>query len=291
MSGAPLHADVRFWRDENLPGVEARFSSYTQKAFRTHTHRHCIVSLVESGSTRFSLGRALHSAHAGQIVVIEAGRPHACNPAPGIGISYRLLALDTGWLTGAFRGAGEGETPRFPSPVLDDIELFKAWRELHEAYVWGAPTNEKLALLLACLRELVTRHAVAATPEPQSPAVVRARQHIAANAGAWVPLDKLARLAGLSPHHFLRVFKAATGLPPHAYQLQQAVEHAKALLAEGMSICQAALDAGFADQSHFSRCFREFTGATPRQYLASRPCDGQPCGQPCATVPGQTQRT
>jgi AraC-like DNA-binding protein len=276
MSGAPLHADVRFWRDEDLPGVEARFSSYSQKAFRTHTHRHYLVSLVEAGSTRFSLDRALHNARAGQIVVIEAGRPHACNPAPGSGIAYRLLALDTGWLAGAFRGADEDETPRFAAPVLDDPELFAVWRELHEAFVRSAPTDEKLALLLACLRGLVDRHAVAATPEPQSPAVDRVRQHLAASTGTWVPLDELARLAGLSRHHFLRVFKAATGLPPHAYQMQQAVEHAKALLAEGMPISQAALDAGFADQSHFSRCFREFTGATPRQYLASRPGNARP---------------
>lgn len=281
MSGAPLHADVRFWRDQNLPGVEARFSSYSQKAFRTHTHRHFLVSLVEAGSTRFSLDRALHNAHAGQIVVIEAGRPHACNPAPGAGITYRLLALDTGWLTGAFRNAGQGEVPRFASPVLDDPELFAAWRELHEAFVQSAPAREKLALLLACLRGLVDRHAAAAAREPcnlqpPNPAVDLVRQHLAASAGTWVPLDELARLAGLSRHHFLRVFKAATGLPPHAYQMQQAVEHAKALLAEGMPISQAALDAGFADQSHFSRCFREFTGATPRQYLASRTGDARP---------------
>lgn len=276
MSGTPLHADVRFWRDGNLPGVEARFSSYTQKAFRTHTHQHCIVSLIETGSTRFSLDRALHCARAGQIVVIEAGRPHACNPAPGIGMAYRLLALDTGWLTRTFRGAGTGEAPRFASPVLDDPELFAAWRELHEAFVRSALTSEKLALLLTCLRGLVDRHAVAATPKPRNPAVDRVRQYLATNTGAWVPLDELARLAGLSRHHFLRVFKAATGLPPHTYQMQQAVEHAKTLLAEGMSISQAAQETGFADQSHFSRCFREFTGATPHQYLSSRPCDARP---------------
>ncbi len=64
---------------------------------------------------------------------------------------------------------------------------------------------------------------------------------------------------------------ACYGLPPHRYQLQQAVERAKTLLCGGASICQAALEAGFADQSHFSRRFREFTGATPRQYLASPP--------------------
>lgn len=285
MSGAPLHADVRFWRDEALPGIEARSSTYTQKAFRTHTHRACIISLVEAGGTRFSLDDTLHTARAGQFVVIEAGRPHACNPEPATGISYRLLSVDPGWLVGA--AGGEGLAPRFPTPVLDDPELFAAWRELHEAYVWGAPADEKQALLMACLRELVARHAEAA-PAPlaasavanvgvANPGVEEVRRHLEANPGSFEPLDALARRAGLSRHHFLRVFKAATGLPPHAFQMQQAVEHAKTLLAGGMAISQAALDAGFADQSHFSRCFREFTGATPRQYLSSRPCDAWPC--------------
>lgn len=280
MSGAPLHADVRFWRDENLPGIEARSSTYTQRAFRTHTHRECIVSLVEAGGTRFSLGGALHTARAGQLVVIEAGRPHACNPDPATGISYRLLSLDEGWLAGAAQGAA----PRFPAPVLDDPELFAAWRELHEAYVWGAPAHEKQALLLACLRELVARHAEAGPagtapehPSVANPSIAKVRRHIEANPGRFAPLDDLARLAGLSRHHFLRVFKAETGLPPHAFQIQQAIEHAKILLADGMPISQAALDAGFADQSHFSRLFREFTGATPRQYVTNRPCDGTCC--------------
>lgn len=280
MSGAPLHADVRFWRDEALPGVEARSSTYTQKAFRTHTHRECIISLVESGGTSFSLEGVRHTARAGHIVVIEAGRPHACNPDPATGISYRLLSVASGWLA----GAAQGQALRFSSPVLDDPELYAAWRELHEAYVWGAPAGEKQALLMACLGGLVARHAELGQEgrSQGNPAVDRVRRHIEANPGSFEPLDDLARRAGLSPHHFLRVFKAATGLPPHAFQIQQAVEHAKTLLAGGMAISQAALDAGFADQSHFSRCFREFTGATPRQYLTSRPCDAWPCaGQPC----------
>lgn len=292
MSGAPLHADVRFWRDDALPGVEARSSTYTKKAFRTHTHRECIVSLVESGGTRFSLEGAHHTARAGQMVVIGAGLPHACNPDPETGISYRLLAFAPGWLAGA---APDNRAPRFPQPVLDDPELYAAWRELHEAYAWGAPSADKQALLMAYLRGLVSRHGEAAAlprgegnPAALNPAIAQVRAHLEATPGRFEPLDELARRAGLSPHHFLRVFKAATGLPPHAFQLQQAIEHAKTLLAGGMPISQAALDAGFADQSHFSRCFREFTGATPRQYLTSRPCDAWPCGsaQACpAPVP------
>jgi AraC-like DNA-binding protein len=236
------------------------------------------VGLVEAGSTRFTLCGASYAASPGQLVVIGPGLPHACNPDTASGISYRMFYLAPGWLAGASPG---GAPPRFATPVLDDPALFALFTELYdalyEALVPGAGAGDRQALLMTALGLLVARHATVPEPDgqdgqkeqarPQSAAVAKAREHLAANVGSFVPLGELARTAGLSPHHFLRVFKAATGLPPHAYQIQQAVENAKRLLAGGAPISQTALEAGFADQSHFSRIFRELTGATPRQYL------------------------
>lgn len=276
MTNAPLHSDVRFWRDPALPGVEARRSSYTRQAFRTHTHETYSVGLVEIGSTRFTLDGQPHAAKAGQLVVIHPGAPHACNPDTGSGISYRMFYISPGWL----QGASPDETPpHFPKPVLDDPELYSLWDEMYDALVGGTAAETRQALLMACLRELTVRHAAppgsmpTGAHRPEKPAMARVREHLAASAGERVSLDDLAQVAGLSRHHFLRRFKAATGLPPHTYQLQQAVEQAKALLAGGVPISQTALDAGFSDQSHFSRLFRQFTGATPRQYSSA---DGQP---------------
>jgi AraC-like DNA-binding protein len=265
VSGAPLHDEVRFWRDKALPGVEARSSTYTSNAFRTHTHRACLVSLVDNGRTRFTLEGQTRIVQAGQMAVIEAGRRHSCIPVAGSGFSYRVLAVSPGWLAGA---APEAQRPpRFASPGLDDPELFAALAELPRPLCRAAHATDK-RLLMACLRNLCPpRRAVRRRRSDCKPRGGAARRHkrSAPNRGA---LGELARGAGLSPHHFLRVFKAETGLPPHAFQIQQAIEHAKTLLAEGAPISQAALDAGFADQSHFSRLFRAFTGAITGQYLS-----------------------
>jgi AraC family transcriptional regulator len=40
-------------------------------------------------------------------------------------------------------------------------------------------------------------------------------------------LEQLAAVAGLSPYHFARQFKAATGLPPHQYVVARRVERAQ----------------------------------------------------------------
>jgi AraC-like DNA-binding protein len=55
-------------------------------------------------------------------------------------------------------------------------------------------------------------------------------------------------------------------MPPYAYLLQLRIAIGRRALADGASIAAAALAAGFADQSHFTREFRRRTGTTPGAY-------------------------
>jgi AraC family transcriptional regulator len=87
---------------------------------------------------------------------------------------------------------------------------------------------------------------------------------IDANLGRELSLEELAREACLSPFHFARSFKAATGLPPHRYVLQRRHAHAKALLAgRTLSLAEVALACGFSSQAHFSTSFKQATGVAP----------------------------
>jgi AraC family transcriptional regulator len=81
-------------------------------------------------------------------------------------------------------------------------------------------------------------------------------------------LEQIAAVARLSPYHFARQFKAATGLPPHQYVIARRVERARELLQAGteLSLAEVAAFAGFSDQSQFSRHFKRIIGATPRQF-------------------------
>jgi len=64
----------------------------------------------------------------------------------------------------------------------------------------------------------------------------------------------------------IRSFRKATGLPPHAYLRQLRVERARELLFRRMPLAEVALAAGFADQAHFTRTFKQITGTTPGRY-------------------------
>lgn len=77
-------------------------------------------------------------------------------------------------------------------------------------------------------------------------------------------ISDLAEIAGLSEFHFARMFKSATGEPPHRYVQRRRVERAKQLMKETkMDLMEIALACGYGTQSHFSACFRKQTGLSP----------------------------
>ncbi|MUM77805.1 helix-turn-helix domain-containing protein [Pseudodesulfovibrio sp. F-1] len=273
MGRNPANTHVRFWRDPDLPGVEVRASRYNEDAFRPHVHDAWSIGLIDAGRTTFLLGETSHAAARGQMVVIGPGAVHACNPDPGAVMAYRMFYVDPGLVDEAAAevlGRVDSEArPRFASPVIDDADLFQLWRRLHVAVAVNAGALEKQSLLMQGLADLLTRHGRLGGPCPcvrVPEAVELVHGHLAAHLDERVGLDDLSILAGVSRYHLLRLFSRETGLPPHAYQNQLRVARARTLLARGEPISQVAAEVGFADQSHFSRVFRQFTGATPRQY-------------------------
>ena len=84
-------------------------------------------------------------------------------------------------------------------------------------------------------------------------------------------LEELALQTGFSPYHFARLFRQTTGESPHQFVLRQRIEQAQRLLTEkDMSLVQAALECGFANQSHFTQVFKRHVGLTPRAYRHDR---------------------
>lgn len=98
----------------------------------------------------------------------------------------------------------------------------------------------------------------------------RVLEYVEANLGREIHLNELAETAGLSAFHFAKLFKQSTGASPHQYILQQRLDRAKELLRNpAISLSGISLEAGFADQSHFTNVFRRFVGVTPSRFRSS----------------------
>jgi AraC family transcriptional regulator len=97
-------------------------------------------------------------------------------------------------------------------------------------------------------------------------------EYITENLEGAPRVDQMAAVARLSPSHFARQFKAATGLPPHQYVIARRVERAQQLLKsdDEVALAEVAVRVGFVDQSHFCFHFKRIVGVTPRQFRISK---------------------
>lgn len=82
------------------------------------------------------------------------------------------------------------------------------------------------------------------------------------------PLEDLAALAGLSPFHFHRVFKAVTGLTPKRYDSAHRSRKVRDGLKDQHSVTDALYDAGFNSNSRFYEAADQLLGMKPRDYKA-----------------------
>jgi AraC family transcriptional regulator len=91
--------------------------------------------------------------------------------------------------------------------------------------------------------------------------------YIGENLSTDLSLSDIAAIAGLSPSYFNALFKRSAGVTLHQFVMRQRVERAIRLLSrEGARLPDVAAQAGFADQSHMSRCVRKLTGLTPTSF-------------------------
>jgi AraC family transcriptional regulator len=82
-----------------------------------------------------------------------------------------------------------------------------------------------------------------------------------------ISLADIAASAGLSPYHFLRVFRSATGMPPFRFLTRMRIDAARRLLQDGgLSVTEIAALCGFSTASQFSTAFRRETGMAPSEF-------------------------
>jgi AraC family transcriptional regulator len=121
----------------------------------------------------------------------------------------------------------------------------------------------------ALVAHLVTKYSAAGCWSPNRPGpgdrrVRLALDYLHDNLADKPTLDGMAAAGGLSTSQVAALFRAAVGVSPHRYLMQQRVERARQLLRHTpMTIAEVAARTGFADQSHLTRVMRRVAGTTP----------------------------
>lgn len=96
---------------------------------------------------------------------------------------------------------------------------------------------------------------------------VAAAELMEARAEQSLDLARVARHVGLSPFHFLRLFRRELGLTPHQHLIRLRIRRAiERLLETDRPVTEIALDVGFEDLSNFVRTFHRHVGCAPSRF-------------------------
>ena len=155
-----------------------------------------------------------------------------------------------------------------------------------EFETFGGDRKHPDALLLTQSMELLIRHLVCwhsnasynsrrrmktlVAPRPLAPRHLnRVLAYIEGNIGRDIALCDLAKLVGISKHHFIRSFRAATQRTPYAYLVDRRLARAvDALKHNALPIDQIAREAGFKSAPGFSNVFKKHYGMSPSKFRA-----------------------
>ncbi|HTN97992.1 MAG TPA: AraC family transcriptional regulator [Nordella sp.] len=247
-----------------MTGVDA-VEAATRHVFPRHTHDQFGIGVIHRGAQKSASGRGPVEAGPGDAITVNPGEVHDGAPLGDHGRSWRMLYFDPGVIAAAVADMSEGGAREFEfhDPVIRDSRIAGRFRALYAAITKGEAgtlqREEMIFILLAALRPRPAGEAL--------PAVIsQAREMIAADPAYPVTLAELARHCGLSKFQLLRGFCKATGLTPHAFLVQRRVALARRLITARMPLAEAALTAGFADQSHMTRLFVRTYGLSPGLY-------------------------
>ncbi|WPL81061.1 AraC family transcriptional regulator [Bordetella hinzii] len=247
------------YRATALPGLDL-MQARTSRDFGRHTHDQFGLGRMDAGAQRSASDARQLSQHAGQMMFVNPGEVHDGRAIGGEPRAWRMLYVDPALADALLDGRGQrlGFAQAARRDEALSLRFEAAWRwALHG----GAMAQE--SSLLALLGPLA---GLARQGPPDGAAIGRARAALDDDPARDWTLADLARECALSRFQLHRAFVRATGLAPHAYLVQRRVALARRLLRAGMAPAQAALAAGFYDQSHLARHFGRALGLAPGRY-------------------------
>jgi hypothetical protein len=211
----------------------------------SHAEYQFTLALTDAGEYRYR--GSYHPVPVGSLSVIHPDEMHS-----GCGLDRRAkpavfytFYIPVNTIQALFAEVHEqrcASGPFVANPIILDAMTVNRFRRLFQILRDNTPRLKQDAILRSTLLSFFRRHAaepiILRRVSRSAKAIGRARDYLEAHYAEEVSLKSLAEVAGLSPFYLSRLFEQSVGKPPHQYQLQCRIEHAKRLLLSGTPVSE-----------------------------------------------------
>ena len=265
---------IRLWQDAELPGrLELLRAACMDHRYPAHSHDQFVIAVFKNGAQKHKIARHSGIAYAGSVMVIPPGEVHTGESAQRNQLweycAYYPDAATLERIADDILG-GSGELTFGQDVLFEDRVMATHLLAAHHTAETSPDVLERQCAVIDAFALLIRRYGQRRADAPQAAPrdgdIRRALDFLHESFVQRVTVDQIAGASGLSNYHFMRTFRAKTGLPAHRYVTQLRLKRAKELLAQGVGAAAAATDAGFFDQSHLINRFRDHFGVTPKEY-------------------------
>jgi AraC-like DNA-binding protein len=254
------------------PGIERIEAYFASHAYDPHRHDTYALGFTISGVQSFDYRGARADSHAGNAIVLHPDEVHDGRAGAEHGFRYRMLYIEPRLIAEALGGKAS-TLPFVRSAISSDPRLLNAL--LAALADLSRPLeplerDKTVTQIADALFALDTSLRAPASLAASATAIERARAFLDENFRRMVASEELETLTGLDRYTLARHFRARLGTSPYRYLTMRRLDRVKSAIASGHSLADAAFIAGFADQSHMTRQFKQAFGLTPGHWQAIR---------------------
>lgn len=248
-----------------LPSKVERFEAFFgAHAFEPHRHDSYAIGRTISGVHRFSYRGEARWCMPGEIMIIHPDEPHDGWAGSEQGFRYLGIHVPPSLVQQIMQGK---PLPFFKAGVSRDPRMAVAAQVLLNSVdveVDSLAEDDALFTFVITLAHLAGQSPT--TLSPHFAAAASAREYIDDNLDRPITLNALAECAGRDRWSLSNDFRLFFGTSPHRYLTLRRLDRVRALASRGQSLSDAAVQAGFFDQSHMSRHFKKAFGLSPLRW-------------------------
>lgn len=260
--------------------IEAWFGG---RGYDPHRHDTYSIGRTLTGVQSFHYHGTLRHGIPGNTLVLHPDELHDGMAGTEAGFRYRMAYVDPALIQ---RVLGGEPLPYVADGVSSDPRLYRASQPFVQAMdhpLDALEEQDALFDLAMALRAVAGKSC--GRKQVDYPAALRARDFIMANLQVGITLEMLEQASGRERWSLSRDFRALFGTSPYRFVTLRRLDFFRALILARWTLVDAALAAGFHDQSHMNRHFTTCYGVSPLRWLARIGAAHQAAGSYKATTP------